>query len=81
MQFPNEHNSIFHQKIGILDLKSGEQISFSGSVNETASGWKENIEEFKVFDHSNPETRVWFEHDCSTFDKYWNNNRPKTTVN
>ena len=77
---PNEHNSIFHQKIGILDLKSGEQISFSGSVNETASGWKENIEEFKVFDHSNPETRVWFEHDCSTFDKYWNNNRPKTTV-
>ncbi|MDI1496283.1 MAG: type III restriction enzyme res subunit [Cenarchaeum symbiont of Oopsacas minuta] len=77
---PNESNSIFHQKIGILDLKSGDRVSFSGSVNETAKGWKENIEEFKVFHSSNSITHEWFEHDCKTFDRYWNNNAPKTTV-
>ena len=40
---------LFHQKIGILKDDEGNIISFSGSNNETYSGWTSNIEEFKVF--------------------------------
>jgi hypothetical protein len=40
---------IFHQKVGILEDIDGNQISFSGSDNESAMGWFSNIEEFKVF--------------------------------
>ena len=36
---------IFHQKVGILEDSKGNKISFSGSDNETAFGWKNNIEE------------------------------------
>jgi hypothetical protein len=44
-----EKLGIFHPKIGILLDKEGNMISFSGSINESAMGWEENIEEFKVF--------------------------------
>lgn len=62
---------IFHQKVGILKDEHGNMISFSGSINETASGWLENIEEFKVF-------RSWIKgefpyllSDLEKFKKYW----------
>lgn len=42
-------SGIFHQKIGIFTDNEGQMISFSGSVNETARAWIENVEEFKVF--------------------------------
>ena len=51
---------IFHQKVGILEDSKGNKISFSGSDNETAFGWKNNIEEFKVF-------RSWVENEKPTF--------------
>ena len=44
-----DFNSLFHQKIGIMRDGEGNRVSFSGSINETASGWLTNIEEFKVF--------------------------------
>ena len=40
---------LFHQKVGILSDAEGNHISFSGSINETASAWTKNDEEFKVF--------------------------------
>ena len=46
---PKEDKGIFHSKIGILMDSLGDMVSFSGSDNETAYGWKYNIEEFKVF--------------------------------
>ena len=39
---------LFHQKVGILKDAQGNEISFSGSINETASAWVNNDEEFKV---------------------------------
>ena len=44
----NEH-AIVHQKVGIMYDDEGNALSFSGSNNESATGWLENIEEFKVF--------------------------------
>lgn len=40
---------LFHQKVGIVRDKQGNKLSFSGSLNESASGWLYNVEEFKVF--------------------------------
>lgn len=42
-------NGIEHQKMGILEDKEGNKISFSGSENETVSGWLNNDEQFHVF--------------------------------
>lgn len=41
--------SIFHEKSGIIEDKTGDRIAFSGSINETAAGWKLNWESFHVF--------------------------------
>lgn len=64
-------SGIFHMKVGILMDKEGNTLSFSGSVNESATAWQRNIEEFKVF-------RSWIngevEHlksDIKKFEKYW----------
>ena len=40
---------IFHPKVGLITDARGDEISFSGSNNETVSGWADNQEEFKVF--------------------------------
>jgi superfamily II DNA or RNA helicase len=62
---------IFHSKVGIIDDENGNQISFSGSVNETAMGWSQNIEEFKVFRSWNSGSSNFVKHDIDTFNRYW----------
>jgi len=73
-------SGIFHQKIGIFTDAEGQMISFSGSVNETARAWIENVEEFKVF-------RSWidgeYEHfrsDYEMFNRYWNGETERVEV-
>jgi len=78
---PDEGGGLYHQKIGILHYRNGEKISFSGSVNETASGWGKNIENFKVFCSWNDETHAKaMVHDQRTFNDLWNNNDQKVSV-
>lgn len=67
----NSGAGIFHSKVGIIDDIVGNQISFSGSVNETAMGWSQNIEEFKVFKSWDEGSKKFFAHDVQTFEKYW----------
>lgn len=64
---------IFHQKIGILEDLEGNIITFSGSVNETAYGWKNNIEEFKVFRSWQNSEIDYIQADIKKFNNYWNN--------
>jgi len=71
---------IFHQKVGIFTDSEGRKISFSGSINETARAWRDNIEEFKVF-------REWIEiehkhffSDYKKFNKYWNGESKRVKV-
>jgi hypothetical protein len=63
---------IFHQKVGILQDKGGNRISFSGSINETAAAWIHNIEEFKVFRSWEEGEQEYLQSDCNKFEKYWN---------
>jgi len=62
---------IFHQKVGIFVDSDGKMISFSGSINETAKGWTENIEEFKVFRSWVESESIQFQSDLKKFQKFW----------
>jgi len=69
--FPKSSAGIFHEKIGIFIDSVNDKISFSGSANETAGGWKNNHEEFKLFRSWDDSEREWQVHDENKFDKYW----------
>lgn len=64
--------SIVHQKVGIMYDEVGDSISFSGSNNESATGWINNIEEFKVFRCWTEEGNYYLQTDVDKFNNYWN---------
>lgn len=40
---------IFHEKIGVFDFGNGERAAFTGSANETMSGYRRNYESIDVY--------------------------------
>lgn len=40
---------IFHEKVGIFTDSNGDNLAFSGSNNESISGWLNNVESFHVY--------------------------------
>lgn len=70
---------LFHQKVGILKDSEGNELSFSGSINETASAWVNNDEEFKVFKEWT-DACEYFERDRKRFDEIWNGERKNVKV-
>ena len=68
-------NSLFHQKIGIFFDNEGNIVSFSGSINETAQAWLNNIEEFKVFRSWETGQMLFIEPDLKKFIEFWKNER------
>lgn len=73
-------DQLFHQKIGIMKDADGAALSFSGSINETASGWLYNSEEFKVFKCWDEGQRAFFESDVNKFNEIWGNQRDRVKV-
>ncbi|MCW6159466.1 MAG: DEAD/DEAH box helicase family protein [Candidatus Micrarchaeales archaeon] len=65
-------SAIFHLKFGIFEDFNDNLIGFSGSINETYMGLKENVEEFKVFKGWVEEEKKYLEGDLNKFDGYWN---------
>ncbi len=77
----NHENALFHEKIGFFFDSDGNVLSFSGSINETASGWMKNIEEFKVFrSWDKTQNEEYLQIDLAKFLKYWNNLRNDTAT-
>ena len=70
---------LFHQKVGILKDVEGNEMSFSGSINETASAWVNNDEEFKVFKEWT-DSIDYFERDKKRFDEIWRGERKRVKV-
>ena len=70
---------LFHQKVGVLKDADGNEMSFSGSINETASAWVNNDEEFKVFKEWT-DAREYYERDRKRFDEIWNGERKNVKV-
>lgn len=62
---------MFHQKVGLFTDASDDRVSFSGSVNESATAWTENVEEFKVFRSWVAAERDHLSSDERKFEKYW----------
>jgi len=73
-------NAVFHQKVGILRDSEGDVITFSGSLNETASAWQGNIEEFKVFRSWQRSEASYVEADVGKFERFWNNRSQSVSV-
>lgn len=70
---------LFHQKVGILRDKDGNELSFSGSINETASAWVNNDEEFKVFKEWT-DAQEYYIRDKERFEEIWNGRRKNVKV-
>lgn len=68
-------NSLFHQKIGVVFDDENNSISFSGSINETARAWLNNIEEFKVFRSWEAGQIDYLQSDLKKFLSYWKNKK------
>lgn len=77
---PYLERGIFHQKVGLLEDKSGNRLSFSGSINESASGWVHNVEEFKVFREWLPGHEEFFVSDNRRFEQFWDGKRTNVRV-
>jgi len=75
-----EKKGIFHQKVGIVEDSEGDKISFSGSANESASGWLDNIEEFKVFRSWENHEMEYLNSDEKRFEKFWHGMAKRTKV-
>ena len=73
-------NAIMHQKVGILYDEAWNGISFSGSNNESASGWLNNIEEFKVFCSWEEGQKPYYESDREKFERMWEGKHPSVRI-
>lgn len=68
---PIRDDSIFHEKTGIIEDKTGDRIAFNGSINETEFGWTRNWESFNAFTSWNDGPRV--DEEEAGFAKLWAN--------
>ena len=66
---PTPAEGIFHEKSGVIQDGTGDTVAFTGSNNETPSGWQGNWESFHVFTSWREPERVGDEE--SNFGKIW----------
>ncbi|QEN88584.1 helicase [Labrys sp. KNU-23] len=66
---PIRDDSIFHEKAGIVEDKTGDRLAFNGSINETEFGWTRNWESFNAFTSWNDGPRV--DEEEASFAKLW----------
>ncbi|SMX45736.1 DEAD/DEAH box helicase [Maliponia aquimaris] len=66
---PIQDDSIFHEKTGIIEDKTGDRLAFNGSINETEYGWTRNWESFNAFTSWNDGPRV--DEEEASFAKLW----------
>ncbi len=71
---------IFHPKLGIFSDEDGFRLSFEGSVNETAGGWRKNFERFKVHRSWVEGQDVYVERDAETFERLWDDDHDYVRV-
>ena len=63
---------LFHEKIGVFDFLTGEQVAFTGSANETLGGHRLNYESIDVYRSWIPEDRERVQTKADQFDEAWN---------
>ena len=76
-----DRQHMFHEKVGIFTDSNGAQLAFSGSNNESLSGWESNVESFHVYcawEGGRDAERVGEE--IFRFEQLWNNLSPNVRV-
>ncbi|HOQ47750.1 MAG TPA: SNF2-related protein [Bryobacteraceae bacterium] len=72
---------IYHAKFGIIADAEGNTLTFSGSINETAGGWKNNCESFHVHCAWLSDTeKAHADEELEAFAKLWENRSPGARV-
>ena len=66
---PIKSNGYFHAKAGILRDEYGDAVAFAGSINETATAWRNNYENFNVF--TSWEDAKFFDPEAERFERLW----------
>ena len=75
---PIPDGAIFHEKTGVVEDQAGDRVAWTGSLNETPSGWQYNWERIQVYTSWRERERVAdLEAD---FDKLWNDQARRATV-
>ena len=75
---PVPDNALFHEKTGIIEDRVGDRIAWTGSLNETAAGWRRNWETINVFKSWGPE-RDRVDEEERNFASLWAN-RPSRVI-
>jgi len=70
----------FHPKSGLLRDREGNEICFSGSGNESISGWKYNIESLHTFKSWEEGVKSHFKSEKNTLEKFWKNRTNKVEI-
>lgn len=65
----------YHPKTGIFTDCHGDQVAFSGSVNESETGWQHNYEQFMVF-RSWDASRPFLAQVAIQFERLWAGQEP-----
>ena len=76
---PVTESALFHEKTGIIEDTNGDRIAWTGSLNETASGWQYNWETINVFT-SWESDRGRVEGEENNFEHLWANRRKRARV-
>ena len=75
---PIPDGAIFHEKTGVVEDRGGNRVAWTGSLNETPSGWRHNWERIQVYTSWRERERVAdLEAD---FDKLWNDQARRAIV-
>ena len=75
-EYPTPDRPYFHVKYGVLADACGQRVAFHGSVNETATGWRTNYEDFSVFRSWLPGEDERVEGFAREFERIWRNEHP-----
>ena len=70
----------YHEKFGLITDALGNEILFTGSMNETDNGQNTNFESFVVFKSWNENQKSYIEEYEQNFDNLWNNKTERLQV-
>lgn len=65
----------YHPKEGLFTDSEGNQLAFSGSINESVTAWRHNYEQFSVYFSWNT-TRPYLEQVKTRFQRVWSDLEP-----
>lgn len=67
---------VYHEKMGLFNLRDGRSIAIEGSANESANAYKHNFERILVHEARPDHPHRWVDAIREDFERLWNNRTP-----